>query len=249
MQKISKKRQRKNKKQPATVEQLPKKPKVTVNYFDDRTEQYIVRFQKEPDIQRQKDLYLEGIQPAFAKLVENVINVYRFSNIDNVDILKNDCISFLFEVLRKFDVSKGHKAFSYFNVIAKNFFIQRVKVSKKKNNSDVELDKVMIGELEKSGNFAHNFEDNLVNAEFTLLLKEEIKKWRVKFEKKQEKLVLEAVILLLCNPDLISLGSKKAIYLYLREITSLNTKQIVKNLTKIRRRYENFKKRYYNGDV
>ena len=38
-------------------------------------------------------------------------------------ILKSDCVSFLYETLEKFDPSKGSKAFSYFNVVAKNWLI------------------------------------------------------------------------------------------------------------------------------
>ena len=35
--------------------------------------------------------------------------------------LKLDCVTFLYETLEKFDPARGSKAFSYFNVCAKNF--------------------------------------------------------------------------------------------------------------------------------
>ena len=41
--------------------------------------------------------------------------------------------------------------------------------------------------------------------------------------------------------DDIEIFNKKAIYLYLRELTGLNTKQVVNNLNKIREKYKNFK--------
>jgi len=209
-----------------------------------------VKFQKEPDIENKKRIFVEEIQHSFAKLIENIIFVYKFHSLGDIDILKNDCLSFLFETLYKFDATKGHKAFSYFNVIAKNWFIQRVKIHKKKSKSDVYFDKVLLNKLESTDDkFVHNDEEMFINVEYLILLKEEIKKWRTKFDKKQEKMVLEAIILLLNNPDLISIYNKKGIYLYIREITGLNTKQVVTNLSKIRKKYETFKRRYYAGEV
>ena len=47
----------------------------------------------------------------------------------------------------------------------------------------------------------------------------------------------------------IEIFNKKAIYLYLREITGLNTKQIVNSLKKFRKRYGFFKSNWQNGDL
>ena len=66
--------------------------------------------------------------------------------------------------------------------------------------------------------------------------------------KVNEKKVLEAVKILLANPDDIEIFNKKAIYLYLREITGLNTKQVVNNLNKLRNRYATFKKKWNKGE-
>ncbi len=52
------------------------------------------------------------------------------------------------------------------------------------------------------------------------------------------KTVAEAVLILLNSADDIKIFHKKAIYLYLREITGLKTKQIVGCLTHMKRMYE-----------
>jgi hypothetical protein len=222
-----------------------------VNYFDEETEKSIVKFQREPDIELKKKIFVEEIQPAFAKLIENIIFVYKFHALGSLDTLKNDCLSFLFENLYKFDGDKGHKAFSYFGVITKNWFIQRVKVFKKKNKSDIPFDKNAINLLENEHHelAVMSYEDDKIKEEFMVLLKDEIKKWRDRFDKHQERKVLEAVILLFENPDLVSIYNKKGIYLYIREITGLNTKQVVTNLLKLRKKYEIFKKRYLAGEI
>ena len=48
---------------------------------------------------------------------------------------------------------------------------------------------------------------------------------------------------------IIDIFNKKAIYLYLREITGLNTKQIVNSLKKFRKKYQNFKHDWDSGDL
>jgi hypothetical protein len=229
--------------------QNKEEPVVLNNYFDHNTEDAIVRFQQEPDIEIKKKIFVEKIRPSFLKLIENIIYVYKFHTLGEIEVLKNDCVSFLFENLYKFDATKGHKAFSYFNVITKNWFIQKVKVFKKKRGVDVQFDKAALTKIEKKDEYIQDHEEDLLNTEFSLLLKEEVKKWRSKFDKKQEKLVLEAIILLIDNPEIISLYNKKGIYLYLREITGLNTKQVVTNFNKIRKKYDLFKKKYHSGEI
>ena len=61
---------------------------------------------------------------------------------------------------------------------------------------------------------------------------------------------LEAVKILLNSIDEDEMiYNKKAIYLYLRELTGLNTKQVVNNLNKLRVRYRIFKKNWINGKI
>lgn len=219
------------------------------NYFNQGTEDAIVRFQNEEDLETRKAIFVVDIKPAFDKLVENIVNVYHFHSIGNVDILRYDCVSMLFESLYKFDSSKGHKAFSYFNVIAKNWFIQKSKIAKKRNSADVEFNKDVLSHLEQNTDkvIVQSHEDNLESDEFFDFLREDINNWDQKFLKPQERKVLEAVIHLLNNPDSPSIYNKKGIYLYIREMTNLNTKQIVTNLSKFRKRYQLFRKKYQAG--
>ena len=64
-----------------------------------------------------------------------------------------------------------------------------------------------------------------------------------------EEKVYEAVRLIFSNPDRIDIFNKKAIYFYIREITGLNTKQVVNNLNKMRVKYRVFKKKWDKGDL
>jgi len=225
-------------------------------YFGEETDLAIVEYQLElskenPSPEILQKIFVSRIQPAFEKLVENLIFVYKFHTLGEIDVLKDDCISFLVENIHKFDKSRGKKAFSYFNVMGKHWFIQEVKKRKRKNKLNVSFDKTAIKSLEKDNNDAVVFslEDVIFNKEFIENLKEEMSKWRDKFHKDQEVKVLEAILLLFENPDLVPIYNKKAIYFYIREISGLNTKQVVTNLGKFKKKYSLFKKKYLAGEI
>ena len=67
--------------------------------------------------------------------------------------------------------------------------------------------------------------------------------------KENEKKVLDAVKIIFQSCNDIEIFNKKAIYLYLREITGLNTKQVVNNLNKLRKKYRTFKVKWESGEI
>lgn len=218
-------------------------------YFDSETEKGIIEFQKEPDIQKRKEIFGSRIRPAFAKLIENIIFVYEFKSLENIEVLENDCMSSLFECLCKFKPEKG-AAFSYFNIISKNWFLQEVKLRKKRIQQDIPINRELLEQSEDRKKFiVSSFEDELINIEFLKLLKEEMDSWSDKVKNQQEKKVLDAVIELFDKIDDLSLLNKKSIYVYMRSITGFNTKQIALNLSKLKKRYILFKKRFHDGKV
>jgi hypothetical protein len=96
----------------------------------------------------------------------------------------------------------------------------------------------------------HNtYESDREYIEFWTLLFKEIDSWENLKLKENEKKVLDAIRILFNSIDEIEIFNKKAIYLYMREITGLNTKQIVNNLNKIRKRYRNFKSEWERGKI
>ena len=87
------------------------------------------------------------------------------------------------------------------------------------------------------------------NQEFWVLLKNNLELWDNNKLKENEKKVLDATKILLENVDELEIFNKKAIYLYLREITGLNTKQVVTNLKRIREKYKLFAQKYHEGEL
>jgi len=175
-------------------------------------------------------------------MINKIVFTYKFNLLPNIDDLKMECKGWLTTILSKFDPSKGSKAFSYFSVIIKNWFIHKVK----KNNDKIKKES-FFEDLKKESDqpelFVYNeYEEIREKKEFWHILYDELSGWEEEKDMKpNEKKVLKAVMILLQNPDKIEIFNKKAIYLYIREITGLNTKQVASNLTSLKTKYKIFK--------
>ena len=165
---------------------------------------------------------------------DKIVFTYKFTTLPNIDSLRDECKIWLVTILDKYDQSKGSKAFSYFSVICKNWFIHKVKRKSKQNRQEMD-----IFELPKE----------LAAEEFWTFLEQEVSSWEHDKMKENERKVLEAVKILMESCDDIEIFNKKAIYLYLREITGLNTKQVVNNLNKMRVRYRTFRIKWNSGEI
>jgi DNA-directed RNA polymerase specialized sigma subunit len=211
------------------------------DYFTEVHQEAIVRYAITEDLKERDHLYEDLIGPAFNEMVDKIVYTYKFTNLANIDDLKSECKIWLTTILDKFDPDKGSKAFSYFSVITKNWFIHKVKHNSIRLKREVYFDEV--ANLDEMKNLVtHNEYDNLrEKKEFWIALEGEMNTWQDEAIKPNEKRVMEAIKIILSEPEDIEIFNKKAIYLYLREITGLNTKQIVNSLNKIRVKYRGFK--------
>jgi hypothetical protein len=222
------------------------------HYFTKDHELAIVEYTKTKDRYAKGKLYEKWIQPAFNEMVDKICYTYRFTSLPNSDYLRDDCKLWLITILEKYDPTKGHKAFSYFSVVTKNWFIQHAKKNAKRASREINIDDVH-GELEETKSFSLNFlEEQKEKAEFWSYLLKHLSEWAAEEQKKDhitnDMRVLHAIRTILENPDDIEILNKKAIFLYLRELTGLNTKQIATSLKKYRERYRAFKETWDNVD-
>lgn len=210
-------------------------------YFTEVHQEAIVKYALSADLKEREKLYIQLIGPVFDEMVDKIVYTYKFTSLPNIDDLKNECKIWLTTILNKFDPEKGSKAFSYFSVITKNWFIHKVKNNTNRMKREVCFDDATdISEIESLVTHNPYFEIR-EKQEFWSSLAEEIDTWDEDAIKPNEKRVVKAIKILLADPDGIEIFNKKAIYLYLREITGLNTKQIVNSLNKVRAKYKNFK--------
>lgn len=228
---------------------MPKKSSKNNHYFTKETEQAILDYCETDNIHIRTQLYIEHIQPAFNELVTKIVYTYKFTSLENIDLLKEDCKVWLTTILGKFDPSQGTKAFSYFSVVTKNWFTHKAKQQTKKNRREIEYDS-MIREIEAvSTGENEDLFDEQEDREFWTFLLVEIKSWENPNLKPNEQKVLDAILTLMNNVDQIEIFNKKAIYLYMREITGLNTKQIVSCLNKMREKFKTFKNKWNEGEI
>lgn len=109
------------------------------NYFTKVHEDAIIEYNNSDDHDRREELYRTLIQPTFSEMVDKIVFTYRFTTLPNIDTLREDCKVWLTTVLDKYNPDKGSKAFSYFSVITKNWFIQKVKKNKKSRQREIEF--------------------------------------------------------------------------------------------------------------
>ena len=218
-------------------------------YFTKVHEDAIVEYASTDDIEVRTRLYIEYIGPAFNEMVDKIVYTYKFTTLPNIETLQEECKVWLTTILDKFDPNKGSKAFSYFSVITKNWFIHKVKKTAQQNRREVYYD-----DMAKETEFNHlseynEYHDLREDKEFWIFLWTEIDSCDRVNMKSNERKVYEAIKILLSNPDDIEIFNKKAIYLYMREITGLNTKQVVNNLNKMRDKYRTFKEQWDEGKL
>jgi DNA-directed RNA polymerase specialized sigma subunit len=179
-------------------------------------------------------------------MVDKIVYTYKFNTLPNIDFLREECKIWLVTILDKFDPAKGYKAFSYFSVITKNWFIQKTKKNRSKLLKEVVYENIHT--MEEVLIVENEYHKKRENQEFFSHLGDEVKKWKELNLRENEQKVLQAVEVLFAEKDNIEIFNKKAIYLYLRELTGMNTKQVVNNLNKIRQRYKIFKNKWDDGD-
>ncbi len=216
-------------------------------YFTQVHEDAIIQYTKSNCMRERTQLYVEYIGPAFNEMVDKIVFTYKFTNLPNCDSLREECKIWLMTILEKYDPSKGSKAFSYFSVITKNWFIHKVKKQQKKNLREVELDNISKSHEEEFLSTTESYITEREEDEFWKMFYEEIQSWDESQMKDNDLKVYKAINILFESKEEIDIFNKKAIYLYLREITGLNTKQIVNSLKKFRKRYSTFKNDWENG--
>ncbi len=226
-----------------------RRPRRKNHYFTQDHEDAIIRY-SQTSCQREKtDLYVQFIRPAFNEMVDKIVFTYKFTTLPNIDHLRDECKIWLMTILDKYDPSKGSKAFSYFSVITKNWFIHKVKKQQKQNKREVDYGNISKAYEEEFLSTTQSYLSDRIEEEFWTSFYEELSSWDTSTMKENDLKVYQAIQVLFESREDIEIFNKKAIYLYLREISGLNTKQIVNSLKKFRKRYSTFKVEWESGDL
>jgi len=223
---------------------IKRKPgRKSVLYFDKNTEVAILEFLGEEDARKREIVYGEKIKPAIMKLSESLVYVYGFkSPLMSAPELIEECSYSLYNSLHKWNPDRGSKAFSYFNVVAKNFLINTTNSHRKKSYKHVYLNDVLNLSRDTQKQISNFVE--LPSTEELMLLRERkaeqvarVKKIKKSLRDPRDVTVMTAVEGLFDQVDELDFINKQSIYVYLVEMSGFEKKQVTKSMSKIRKIY------------
>lgn len=213
------------------MSEVKKRKKKTKNqYFTQATEDAIVRYNNSTDPKERSKIYRDEIHYAFFKLTENIIHTFKFyyTEVDEIEHLQHEVITFLLDKIHLFDQSKGAKAFSYFGTIAKRYLIiQNTKNYKKR------VDKAPVEELHHNDQYSYDMDYNPTEKDdISDFLDEYLEYCTLNifklFPKEKDAQVADAILEVFRKRENINIFNKKAIYLYVREIIDVKTPHITR---------------------
>ena len=182
-------------------------------YFTQDTEDAIVAYNKEENMELREQIFRDEIQQPFQKLVENVFNTFKFSYFETgpQDVQK-ECLTHLVANMHKYKCEKG-KAFSYFSIIAKHYLILLNNTNYKKFNQNIEISE----ERDEHTIQLQHVDKHHVQRELTEFIRLIVEFWENNvdkiFTKQRDLNIANAVVELFRNSDRIDAYNKKALYL------------------------------------
>lgn len=225
-----------------------KKKKTKKNYyFGKDVEIAIIEYNSLVDEDQRVALYEKEIRYAFHELAKNLINIYRVYNTgDDVSVVEHDTVSFLYQSMHKYNQERG-KAFSFFNVIAKNFIVQKAQSAHRRKTIHRNIDD-SYNELNTISRKYYEQSNIEELKELISVIIRDFAEWSQKKFKKEEDQQIAANILYLIEkyPEL-DIYNKKQVFTYLKEMSDSKSKKIANVLSEFRKRYEKTKAKYIAG--
>tara|TARA_Y100001938_G_scaffold150460_1_gene241470 strand:- start:1103 stop:1807 length:705 start_codon:yes stop_codon:yes gene_type:complete len=212
-----------------------KRRKKSRNYFTQDTEDAIVLYNNTSDPEIRSKIYEARIHYAFFKLTENIIHTFKFyhTEVDNLEHLQHEIITFLLSKIHLFDPTKGAKAYSYFGTIVKRWLILY-----NTKNYNKKIKKVEVDILTKDGsNHAYDMDSGRVqddlNNYINLFVEYTSENIFELFPKKNDAQIADAILELFRKRETIEVFNKKALYIYIREMVDVKTPKITKIADKL----------------
>ena len=222
---------------------MEKKKKKSNVYFTQDTENAIVLYNNTLDPEEKSKIYERKIHYAFFKLTENIIHTFKFyyTEVDNIEDLQHEIITFLLTKIHLFDPSKGAKAYSYFGTIVKRYLI----ISNTKNYKK-QVDKVPVEELETNEDYSYTLDDDGQHKDRLSYFIDDYTEYVTEnifdlFPKEDDAKIADAILELFRKRENIDIFNKKALYIYIREIIDAKTPKITKIANRL---YDIFRENY-----
>lgn len=216
-------------------------------YFTADTQKNIVEYNLSQDNEVRNKIFTEHIYLPFYKLAENIIHTFKFyyTDVDDIEDLKHEIVSMLLEEkIMKFDSTNGAKAYSYFGTIVKRWLINY-------NNKNYRRSK-QVGSFEDIEESYKGTLDPYFSNSITL--KQFVDKWvelvytRLEelFPREGEKEVADAILTIFKTRYDIDIFKKKALYIYVREMTDCETPTLTRVISILKVEFYELYYTYYD---
>jgi len=228
-----------------TRRKIQRDPRVTPKryYFTKDTQAAIKEFCTSTIQEDREIIYASRIQPALLKLTENLIYIYGFHKCgESPAYLQQACVVALYESLHKFDHERGTNAFSYFNIVAKNWLIINSRKIRKRMFSSIPIDDhESMSSRDLNSIASHQVVPDPVEMsiyrESLAMIKPLCVEILSELTHKNDIVCMNAIITVFESVDQLEFLNKRGIFVYIREISGLNSKQLSSSMTNIRRKY------------
>lgn len=219
--------------------------KSKANYFTQDTEDAIVAYNNSTDFDFKNKIFKDEIYFPFYKLVENIIHTFKFyyTDVDDLEDLKLEVVSLLVEEkMHMFDPSRGAKAYSYFGTIVKRHLINYNNKNYKKLKQSSTMDNINpTYELETPE--VHPYAKSLKEL-FDIYIEEMYERLDELFPKEADKQIADAVLTLFKKRYDLDIFKKKALYIYIREMTGTETPYLTKVINVLKEEFYKLYRRF-----
>lgn len=242
------------------LRKLKRRPNNTVKYFDKEQEQAIVDYINEVDPQKKGRIFSDNIYYPFLEIINNIVNTYKIGFLTNLNERKLECVRDMTEKIYMFKPERNFKAFSYFSVIAKNWWLNELKKDKKESQNRIDIDTVsslnqdgdtecqdMILEAVKSPEELYGEQE-----EWNFFLGDKLDLWN-EFIRKDTYLhtVFVGICVFLSSREQFAIAgyNRKALVEFVTDYTGLKKSQVISSLYRLRRNYRLFEESGVVKDV
>lgn len=217
-------------------------------YFTQGTEDAIIKYNESSDPVFRNRIFTREIYYPFYKLAENLIHTFKFyyTDVNDLEDLKLEIVSVLVEEkIHRFDPTNGAKAFSYFQTIVKRWLINYNNKNYTKLKQIGAFDEIVDSfEIEEE---AEDIRIVLLSKIVDGFVENSYKNMTTIFVRESDRKVADAVLTLFRTRQDLEIFKKKALYIYIREITECETPTLTRVISLLKKEFYNIYKSYQDA--
>lgn len=205
------------------------------------------------EVHKRNEIYKNHLKAPLDKMIESIIRRYKlYSKNMSFEDLHSDTLSFLMVKFHKFKPSKGKKSYSYYGTICKHYLLGKLIKDDKKLKTLISYEDVA-PDIEENEEYSYQIEDREVDIlDIINTISDSIKKeLETQILTENEIKIGNALVSILENWESVfehqtstNKYNKNLILYYIREMTSLETKDIRAAM----KRFKTIYKLVKNGD-